>query len=429
MIPSPTPASGGIVHDLFKGVINAVVKYLHLEPKINSTDIVMEFYGPSRWKELSKESGSKILPCGDGSCWKAFKPIASLIASAFELVRADAIVNIVTPSLGEGSYRPQCLDAYSYRATCIEDSIPRKEKDPESLRELAHTKLTDELADRTGKHPKGIAKNVLVWIGKFIFPVDFIILDMPENVKVPLILERPFLSTSHAKIHVFKRKITLGVGDEKIIFKSVKPASSLIRRVYMLSLRELMELDLEARLLGETLILDRSLDPLYGDYIKLNDLNVPLELRRDQVDDLIPVIEEGKVVDKPMIEEVKTRNDNKMVSKIIRYPSDYEQDEKIRIDYAYNMKFSCMIGFKFVHANFFPNLPINVMSKKFYNSIMNDKIKFRGRNELGNFANVPVFIGNFYVITDFTVVKDIDPYLDEGIGEVVAVEPFVKFHV
>ncbi|GKC05311.1 hypothetical protein Tco_0996921, partial [Tanacetum coccineum] len=36
--------------------------------------------GPSRWKELSKESGSKILPCGDGSCWKAFKPIASLIA-------------------------------------------------------------------------------------------------------------------------------------------------------------------------------------------------------------------------------------------------------------------------------------------------------------------------------------------------------------
>nr|GEZ81283.1 hypothetical protein [Tanacetum cinerariifolium] len=31
-------------------------------------------------KELSKESGSKILPCGDASCWKAFKPIASLIA-------------------------------------------------------------------------------------------------------------------------------------------------------------------------------------------------------------------------------------------------------------------------------------------------------------------------------------------------------------
>ncbi|GJS81685.1 hypothetical protein Tco_0748226 [Tanacetum coccineum] len=28
---------------------------------------------PSRWKELSKETSSKILPCGDGSCWKTFK--------------------------------------------------------------------------------------------------------------------------------------------------------------------------------------------------------------------------------------------------------------------------------------------------------------------------------------------------------------------
>ncbi|GJY21008.1 hypothetical protein Tco_0393574 [Tanacetum coccineum] len=56
--------------------IDMVIKNLDLEPK----DIIVEFCGPSRWKELSKESGSKILPCGDGSCWKAFKPIASLTA-------------------------------------------------------------------------------------------------------------------------------------------------------------------------------------------------------------------------------------------------------------------------------------------------------------------------------------------------------------
>nr|GEU57305.1 hypothetical protein [Tanacetum cinerariifolium] len=35
---------------------------------------------PSRWKELSKETSSKILSFGDGSYWKTFKPIASLIA-------------------------------------------------------------------------------------------------------------------------------------------------------------------------------------------------------------------------------------------------------------------------------------------------------------------------------------------------------------
>nr|GEZ14265.1 hypothetical protein [Tanacetum cinerariifolium] len=131
------------------------------------------------------------------------------------------------------------------------------------LGELAHTKLTIELADMTMKYPKGIADNVLVGIGKFVFPVDFIILDMPKDIKVLLILERPFLSTAHAKIDVYKRNITLRAGEERIIFTSVKPASSLIKRVYMLSLRERIKLDLEARLMGETLVLNSSLDPIF----------------------------------------------------------------------------------------------------------------------------------------------------------------------
>ncbi|GKB10682.1 hypothetical protein Tco_0844605, partial [Tanacetum coccineum] len=75
-------------------------------------------------------------------------------------------------------------------------------------------------------------------------------------------------------------------------------------------------------------------------YIELNNLNVPLELRRDQVDDLIPTIEEGDVV-----EEFKARNDARMVSKIFGYPNDCDYDNKIRIDCAYNLKFSCMIDF------------------------------------------------------------------------------------
>ncbi|GKD45084.1 DNA-directed DNA polymerase, partial [Tanacetum coccineum] len=173
------------------------------------------------------------------------------------------------------------------------------------LGELAHTRLTVELANRTVKYPKGIAENVLVGIGKFTFPVDFIIFDMPEDIKVPLILGRPFLSTTRAKINVYKREITLRIGEERNIFKSVKPTSSLIKRVYMLSLREIMELDLEARLMGETLVLNRPLDPFLEDYIELNDLNEPIELRRNQGDDLMPTIEEGEA-----IEEFRTRDED-----------------------------------------------------------------------------------------------------------------------
>ncbi|GJS55372.1 hypothetical protein Tco_0628734 [Tanacetum coccineum] len=57
---------------------------------------------------------------------------------------------------------------------------------------------------------------------------------------------------------------------------------------------------------------------------------------------------------------------------------------------------------------------------------MKDKIEFNGKNKLGNFVNAPIFIGNFYVITNFTVVEDMDPYLDEGMGDVIFGKPFCK---
>nr|GEZ02282.1 putative reverse transcriptase domain-containing protein [Tanacetum cinerariifolium] len=285
------------------------------------------------------------------------------------------------------------------------------------LGKLAHTKLTVELADRTVKYPKGIAKNVLVDIGKK-FPVDFIILDISEDIKVPLILERPFLSTAHAKINVFKKKITLRVIEEKIIFKSVKPARSLIKRVCILSLRERIEVDLEARLMRETLVLNKSLDPFFEDYIELNDLNVPLELKRDKVDGLMPTIKEG--------EEFRARNDARMVSKNFRYPSDCDYDKKIRIDCAYNLKFSCMIGFEFLHVNFFPILYVNVMSKKFHNSIMMDKMEYKGNNIVGALMNIPIFVGTFSILTDFAFLEDMDAYHDDGMGDVIFGKPFLR---
>ncbi|GJU22476.1 hypothetical protein Tco_1155818 [Tanacetum coccineum] len=304
-------------------------------------------------------------------------------------------------SIKKGSYGLKDLDAYSIGTTLRNGSLPKKEKYlgsftlPCYINNVCFEKALADLGSSVSVMPLSTYIN-LVGIAKFVFPIDFIILDMLEDVNVPLILRRSFFSTAHAKVDVFKRKITLRVGDEKIIFKSVKPASSLIKRVYMLSLRERMDLYLKARLMGETLILNRSLDPLYGDYIELNDLNEPLELRRNQVDDLEPTIEEGGVVNKPMIDIVKTRSD--FIVGLDDYPSECDFDRRIHIDCAYNLKFSCMIGFE-------------------------------GRNELGNFVNAPVFIGNFYVITDFTVVEDMGPYLDEGMGDTIVGEPFARLRV
>ncbi|GJW53562.1 hypothetical protein Tco_0097647 [Tanacetum coccineum] len=124
-----------------------------------------------------------------------------------------------------------------------------------------------------------------------------------------------------------------------------------------------MELDLEARLMGETLMLNKSLDPFLEDYIELNDLNEPIELRRNQGDDLMPTIEEGEV---------------------------------------------------------------NVMSKKFHNSIMKDKIVYKWNNVVGAIMNVPIFVGTFSVVTDFAVLENMDTYRDEGMGDVIIGKPFLR---
>ncbi|GKC80054.1 hypothetical protein Tco_1130828 [Tanacetum coccineum] len=90
-----------------------------------------------------------------------------------------------------------------------------------------------------------------------------------------------------------------------------------------------MEFDLEARLVGEALIVNRSQDPDFGHFLKLNDLNEPLELRRDQVVDLGPTIEEGEVTDAPIGEIVKARIiDENITNRIEDYPSFYGHDRK-----------------------------------------------------------------------------------------------------
>ncbi|KAK5840098.1 hypothetical protein PVK06_008970 [Gossypium arboreum] len=87
------------------------------------------------------------------------------------------------------------------------------------LGEPKSTRMSIQLADRSIKYPRGIIEDVLVKVDKFIFPVDFVMLDMDEDVEVPLILGRLFLATARAIIDVGDGKLVLRVGDEEIIFK------------------------------------------------------------------------------------------------------------------------------------------------------------------------------------------------------------------
>ena len=67
-------------------------------------------------------------------------------------------------------------------------------------------------------HPEGILEDVLIKVGKFIFPVDFVVINMEEDKQIPLLLGKPFLTTGAALIDVKKRELTLRVGDEEVHF-------------------------------------------------------------------------------------------------------------------------------------------------------------------------------------------------------------------
>ncbi|GJT89499.1 reverse transcriptase domain-containing protein [Tanacetum coccineum] len=87
-----------------------------------------------------------------------------------------------------------------------------------SLKTLKPTKISVRLADRSFQYPVGIAENMLVKVGKFTFPVAFVIIETEEDSKVPIILRRPFLHTADAIFRVKQKQLNLEVGTERMTF-------------------------------------------------------------------------------------------------------------------------------------------------------------------------------------------------------------------
>nr|GFA48338.1 reverse transcriptase domain-containing protein [Tanacetum cinerariifolium] len=84
---------------------------------------------------------------------------------------------------------------------------------------LNDTKMVLQLADQTISKPTGVAENIFIEVGKFYFPVDFVVLDFVADPRVPLILGRPFLSTAHALIDIYEGKIILRHDDQSLTLK------------------------------------------------------------------------------------------------------------------------------------------------------------------------------------------------------------------
>ncbi|GKB60183.1 hypothetical protein Tco_0916369 [Tanacetum coccineum] len=55
-----------------------------------------------------------------------------------------------------------------------------------------------------------------------------------------------------------------------------------------------------------------------------------------------------------------------------------------------------------------------------------DKLEYKGNNVVGTLMNIPIFVETFSILTDSTVLEDMDAYHDEGMGDVIFGEPFLR---
>ncbi|RYR29144.1 hypothetical protein Ahy_B01g053457 [Arachis hypogaea] len=92
------------------------------------------------------------------------------------------------------------------------------------INELMPTDVVIRLADKTQKQAVGVVENVLVKVGNYFLPTDFVILEMEESPIHPIILRRPFIATARALINVERGELILRIHDEQLAFNVFKPS-------------------------------------------------------------------------------------------------------------------------------------------------------------------------------------------------------------
>ncbi|XP_070032763.1 uncharacterized protein [Nicotiana tomentosiformis] len=129
------------------------------------------------------------------------------------------------------------------------------------------TSMLLQLADQKMKRPSGILDDVLVQVGKFVFPTNFVILDCRIDEEIPIILGRQFLATGRALIDCETGELKMRLNDEEITFnvqKSMRRPSEFANY----SLIEAVDVILEEEV--ETL---NAKDPLSACLMNLDEVN------------------------------------------------------------------------------------------------------------------------------------------------------------
>ncbi|KAL4353610.1 hypothetical protein GQ457_06G014160 [Hibiscus cannabinus] len=126
-----------------------------------------------------------------------------------------------------GSFTIDCLIGHNYPTKALCDPgasinlMPKSVFQKLGIGEAKPTTVMLQLADHSYVQPEGKIEDILVQKDKFIFPVDFLILDCEADEYAPIILGRPFLSTSRAVIDFDNDEIIFKVENNNVKMKSL----------------------------------------------------------------------------------------------------------------------------------------------------------------------------------------------------------------
>ncbi|GJY31664.1 reverse transcriptase domain-containing protein [Tanacetum coccineum] len=121
-----------------------------------------------------------------------------------------------------------------------------------------------------------------------------------------------------------------------------------------------------------------------------------LQLKRNQVNDLEPTIEDGEVVDEPVMDRVETRFDNEIVDGLDEYPSYYGFDRKTHIDCTFNLKFSCMIVVDNMDAYRDEGMGDIIVGRPFCKEVIRPLLKVSAQDKLKGISHPYQKLKGFY---------------------------------
>ncbi|GJT04106.1 reverse transcriptase domain-containing protein [Tanacetum coccineum] len=167
--------------------------------------------------------------------------------------------------------------------------IPKSIFEHLKLARLKKTDMLVEMADMTKRSPLGIVENVLVKIKKFLFLLDFVVMDMLNTRNETMIIRRPFLATIHVKIDVFNREISLGIRGDKVTFdmdKKIHNFTTPIGEIYMINATSNTPSDASSRVEetndvhNKTIIVIKSMDEVCNGGHEVYEMNKEGDLKK-----------------------------------------------------------------------------------------------------------------------------------------------------